>query len=54
MNVILIPSWLLVTYAVSPIDAAKEKKSQLEQRACNVLHRICQQIDFYVDEHPKK
>jgi hypothetical protein len=26
----------------------------LEKRDCNILHRICQQIGFYVDEHPKK
>jgi hypothetical protein len=29
-------------------------RAPLEKRDCNVLHRICQQIDFYVDEHPKK
>jgi TrmH family RNA methyltransferase len=29
-------------------------RAPLEKRDCNVLHRICQQIDFYVDEHPDK
>jgi TrmH family RNA methyltransferase len=29
-------------------------RAPLEKRDCNVLHRICQQIDFYADEHPKK
>ena len=29
-------------------------RAPLEKRDCNVLHRICQQIDFYVDEHPRK
>ena len=28
-------------------------RAPLEQRDCNVLHRICQQIDYYVKDHPK-
>jgi TrmH family RNA methyltransferase len=27
-------------------------RSPLEKRDCNVLHRICQQIDYYVKDHP--
>jgi tRNA C32,U32 (ribose-2'-O)-methylase TrmJ len=29
-------------------------RAPLEKRDCNVLHRICQQIDFYMDELTKK
>jgi TrmH family RNA methyltransferase len=29
-------------------------RAPLEKRDCNVLHRICQQIDYYVERHPKK
>jgi tRNA C32,U32 (ribose-2'-O)-methylase TrmJ len=28
-------------------------RAPLEQRDCNVLHRICQQIDYYVQCHEK-
>jgi tRNA C32,U32 (ribose-2'-O)-methylase TrmJ len=28
-------------------------RAPLEKRDCNVLHRICQQIDYYVKDHPK-
>jgi len=27
-------------------------RAPLEKRDCNVLHRICQQIDYYVEDHP--
>ena len=27
-------------------------RAPLEKRDCNVLHRICQQIDYYVKDHP--
>ena len=29
-------------------------RAPLEKRDCNVLHRICQQIDYYVKGHPEK
>jgi len=28
-------------------------RAPLEKRDCNVLHRICQQIDYYVKDHPE-
>jgi len=28
-------------------------RAPLEKRDCNVLHRICQQIDYYVKDNPK-
>ena len=34
--------------AVAWLAAAR---APLEKRDCNVLHRICQQIDYYVKEH---
>jgi tRNA/rRNA methyltransferase len=29
-------------------------RAPLEKRDCNVLHRICQQIDYYVKDHPAR
>jgi TrmH family RNA methyltransferase len=29
-------------------------RAPLEKRDCNVLHRICQQIDYYVSRHERK